>query len=259
MDSAPPPPINDPALDGYEYSDADSEFGGAPPRFDVSGPPPIFITRERAVKGLVFGGIGVIVLGAALGAVTAALDFAAPAVTGLVLGFAAAAGCRHGFRGRSVPQTRVAATMVAVLCVVLGFTSMIAGGWVFERTTAERVEVTRQDLDMGVEQLVREREMTHGTRDKGERILLDQRIGEAERLRGLTDPQIEDYLWVQQAGIGQPLIAYAKLRGSTAPIVRLGPGGKIVMLDKRLTAGLWIGEILLAAAIAVAGVLGPRR
>jgi len=259
MDTAPPPPINDAMLDGYDYVEPDSDTGARPGQFNAMGPPPMFITRERAIKGLVFGGIGVIVLGAAIGAVTAALGFAAPAVIGLVLGFAAAAGCRHGFRGRSVPQTRFAAGVVAVTCVVLGFAALVSSGWIFERTTAKRVEVTRQDLDVGGDQLLREREMTHRTRDAGERILLDRRIGETERLRGLTDAQIEDYLWVQQAGIAQPLLAYAALRGSTAPVVRLGPGGKVVMLDKNITAGLSIGEILLAAGIAVAGVLAPRR
>ncbi len=230
-----------------------------PTRFNPSALPPVFVTRERLVRGLVFGGITATVIGGAIGAAFAALDLAIPALEGVVIGLACGAGCRYGFAGRSVPQTRLGATSVAIVCTLLGFAAFLSGSWTIDRMTTGRAAIMRQDLDAGLEQLLRERELTHRSKEAGARILLDERIGETERLRGLSDAQLEDYLWVQQARVKQPMLAYGKLKATVGPIVRLGPDAKSIVLDEKATMGLVAAEVLMALILAARAVVGSRH
>jgi len=242
-----------------EMMPAGKRHHGSAARFDPSGPPPVFVTRERLVRGFVFGGITATVIGSTVGAALAAINIAIPALEGVVIGLACGAGCRYGFAGRSVPQTKMGAASVAVLCTLLGFVAFLSGSWTIDRMTSERAAITRQDLDAGLELLLREREMTHKSEKAGERVLLDKRIGETERLRRLSDPQLEDYLWVQQAKLNQPMLAYGKLRATLGPIVRLGPDTKSVVLSEEATMGLVAAELLMALVLAVRAVVGSKR
>jgi hypothetical protein len=248
-----------PVEETYEPMHVEERHAGAAPRFNPTGPPPVFVTRERLVRGLVFGGITATVIGGAVGAALAALDIAVPALAGIVIGLACGTGCRYGFAGRSVPQTKMAAASVAFLCTLLGFVAFLSGSWTIDRMTSDRATITRQDLDTGLEQLLRERELTHKSKEAGERILLDERIGETERLRELSDPQIEDYLWVQQARLNQPMLAYGKLKATLGPIVRLGPDARSIVLNEKATMGLLATEILMALVLAVRAVVAAKR
>ncbi len=90
-------------------------------------------------------------------------------------------------------------------------------------------------------------------------ILLNQRIEDTRRLRALSDPQLEDYLWIQQAQINQPLLAHAKLRMTFSPIVKMGPDGDTVSVPKGATLAIRLAEILAAMLLASRAVMPNRR
>lgn len=188
--------------------------------FDPKAPPPMYVTRDRWLRGFVFGGLAAALMGAVFGASLGALGIAVPVVSAVLLGLAGGASCRYGFGGRTSRQTRGRAFTAALCCAVFGFSGFFAGAWTVERLTGSRAEQTRSDLDRGLRGLLQQRART---KDAGTAIVLDQRIGEVERLRRRSDPELEDYLWVQEAQFNQPLVAYAKLRATNGPVIRLGP------------------------------------
>jgi len=226
-----------------------------PSRFDPAAPPPMFVTRERWTRGVVFGGVVAGAIGALLGAALAALGVVLPLAAALVVGIVAGFGCRYGFGGRSIRQTRPRAAFAAALATVAGFSAFLAGGWAVERLTGTRAEPTRADLDAGLEALIRKRGRMV---DAGERIVLDEQILEVENLRRRTDAQLEDYLWTQQAQIAQPLLAYGKLRATQGPVFRMGVENEPVRLPGPATAGVLGADVLLGVFLAVRGVSSRR-
>ena len=223
-------------------------------RFDPKAPPPMFVTRDRFFKGIVFGSLAAAFMGAMMGASLSALGFVIPAAATIVFSLAAGASCRYGFGGRSARQTRKLAAFAAVLCVAFGFGGFFAGSWTVERLTGGRAAQTRADLDNGLQSLLQQRART---KDAGAAIVLDQRIAEVERLRRRSDAELEDYLWVQEAQFNQPLVAYAKLRATRGPVVRLGPEAEPITVPDPGTPGILLAEVLVAIWIASRGV-APR-
>jgi hypothetical protein len=232
-------------------------------RFAPLAPPAMFVSGDRLLKALVLGSIFACALGAVLGGAQAAVQVALPGLAGIVLGLMGGLGCRLGLGGRSATRTIGRTGFVVALVLVAGFAGIVAGSWAVERYTgaADRdlngeadIEQTRADLDKGLRALVRERSRTT---DAGAAALLDVRITEAERLKHLTDAEVEDFLWKQQAGINQPLAAYAKLRVLNGPALKLGPGNEPVELPEHAPAAILAGEFLLALVLAIRGVM-PR-
>jgi hypothetical protein len=222
--------------------------------FDPKAPPPMYVTGSRFLRGVIFGGLAAAFMGAVIGASLGALGVAIPALAAALFALAAGASCRYGFGGRSARHTRGVAAFAAVLCAVLGFAGFFAGSWTVERLTGVRAPQTREDLDKGLQALLQERART---RDAGAAIVLDQRIGEVEMLRRRSDPELEDYLWVQEAQLNQPLLAYAKLRAMHGPVVKLGPDSEPIEVPEHAPAGALVGELILAMWIASRGV-APR-
>ncbi len=256
---ATPPATNGPGSYAGPEDPLLDALGGDPmargTSFDPAAPPPMFVSRDRLVRGMIFGAVTCCGLGVALGAALAAVGVALPAVVAVSLGLTAAMGCRYGFGGRSIRRTRGRAMATAALVASLGLVAFVAGGWIVERLTSTRASVTREDLAAGLESLVRKRGRTT---DASSQILLDQRIVEVERLRRRTDAQMEDYLWMQEAQLVQPLLAYGKLRVLRGPVVRLGPDSDPAELPRPVTAGLFGVEWLLAVFLAVRGVLAAH-
>jgi hypothetical protein len=246
-----------------EMFESTSFYEGHEVRFAPLAPPAMYVTGDRLLKGLLLGAIVTFALGAVLGGAQAAVQVALPGLAGIALGLVGGLGCRLGLGGRSAGRTIGRTGFVVALALVAGFAGVLAGAWAVERYTgvADRdlngetdVGQTRSDLDKGLRALVRERSRTT---DAGAAALLDLRITEAERLKHLSDAEIEDFLWTQQAGIGQPLAAYAKLRVLHGPSVKLGPGNDPVELPEHVPLAILGGEFLLALILAVRGVM-PR-
>ena len=113
----------------------------------------------------------------------------------------------------------------------------------------------REDLDVGLRTLLSRRIRTNNA---GDATLIDQKVAAVGRLNALSDAQIEDYLWIQQAQVNQALLAYTKLRATEFPVVRLGPEGEEVTLPKAATIALLLGEIVLAMFLATRAVRPSR-
>lgn len=247
-DFADAPLAADPFLAEEPGFDSHPEPAG---RFDPKAPPPMFVTRERFFRGIVFGGLAAAFMGAMLGASLGALGVVIPTLGAVVFALAAGASCRYGFGGRSARQTRGRAAFAAAIGVVLGFGGFFAGSWTVERLTGVRAPQARQDLDRGLQSLLQERART---RDAGAAIVLDQRIADVEMLRRRSDPELEDYLWVQEAQLNQPLLAYAKLRALKGPVVKLGPDAEPLEVPEHAPAAALAAELLVAVWIASRGV-----
>jgi hypothetical protein len=239
--------------------DQEVQRGGAfhetPAGFAPKALPPMYITRERLVRGLVLGGLGAAILGAAVGAALAAVRVAVPVAAALLLGFGGGAVCRYGLGSRTIRQTRGRARFAVAWAVLLAFSGLFAGGWAVERMTGSRADVTRRDLDAGLDHLLRKRGRTQ---DEGEKMLLQQRIVDVEALRRKSSAELEDYLWMQEAQLRPGLLAYSSLRAANGPFVKLGPDAQPMRIEKSLQLAALGAEMLVAFLIAVRAIL-PRR
>lgn len=268
-DMSPPPPSMsppmaggpgmDPGMEPAVYDDPFVEEGfpsGPIPVFEAKAPPPMYVTGERMFKGLVFGLVATAGLGFVLGGAFAAVGALVPGIAAVLMGLVAGASVRYGMGGRTTSATMFRTTTTVLLVVMLGFAAFFTGGWAVERLTGSRAAQTREDLDNGLRGLVRQRAQVQ---DTGTGLLLDQRIQEAERLKNMSDPQLEDYLWVQEAQINQPLLAYSKLRATNGPIVRLGAERDPIRVPFPATPAILLAEMIAAAILAIRGVIAKRR
>ena len=247
-----------------EMFDGNSFHGpGMEVRFAPQAPPPMYVTGDKLLKGFLLGSIMAGFVGAVLGGAAAAVQVSVPAVAGIALGVVGGLVCRHGFGGRSAMRTLGRTGFVVLLVLGVGFGCYVGGAWAVERHTgtADRdgdgrpdVQQTREDLDKGLRALLRERARTA---DAGAAALLDQRITETERVKHLSDPQLEDYLWSQKADINQPVAAYAKLRVTEGLLIRLGPDSDPVHLPDPAPLAILVGEVILAFILAMRAVM-PR-
>jgi hypothetical protein len=213
------------------------------PRFEARELPAMFITGERMVRGIIFGGLAALAMGAVLGASLGALKMAVPVVVGLVLALIAGPACRYGFGGRSAHDSTSRAATVLSIVVLVGFLGFLSGSWVVERFTGSRADQTRDDLEYGLSGLNAQLIRMH---DEGNRIVLQERIAEVHRLQNLTDAQLEDYLWTQEAQINQPLLAYATLRAWKGPAIRLGVDSDPIDVPSPGTPAILLGEVIVA-------------
>jgi hypothetical protein len=258
-----PSKVADVPSSGRDEMSFDSSYQGLDLRFAPLAPPPMFVTGDRLLKCFLFGGLVAVALGAVLGGAQAAVQAAIPGLAGVVLGLVGGIACRWGLGGRSAVRT-LGRTLLAVLpAMALGLAGVVAGSWAVERYTgtADRdangqpdVAQTREDLEKGLRALLRERSRTQ---EAGPAAVLDQRITETERLKHFSDAQLEDYLWNQRAGLGQPLVSYAKLRVLDGPALKLGPDSDPVELPEHAVPGILLGELLVALVLAVRAVM-PR-
>lgn len=244
-----PPPMAEDREETDEFPSTgylDDGLDGVGSRFAPQAPPPMVINRERFLRGLIFGSLTALATAAVLAAALASIGVALPAVTTLIFAFVAGVACRSGFSGRAASRSKARAIAVCVVIALFGFAGFFGGSWAVDRFTGDRAAQTRDDLEQGTRLLMAQRASTE---DAGLEVVLDQRIAEAERLRTLNNAQIEDYLWVQQAQINQPLLAYAKLRIMQGPVVRLGPDNDPIHLPQPAPAGIVLGELILAFVI----------
>jgi hypothetical protein len=183
-----------------------------------------------------------------------------------MLGLAGGAAFRFGLGGRSAGRTIGRTGFVLALMLVLGFAGAVAGSWAVERYTgtADRdqdgrpdVAQTREDLDKGLRELLRVRARTQDATQAGQAASLDIRIAGTEELKHLTDAELEDYLWMQRAGLGNGLVAYGKARVLEGPAVKLTPQSRPMELPENAVPGILIGEFLVAFALAIRAVM-PR-
>ena len=218
------------------------------PHFAPQAPPPMYLSGDRLVKGFIFGLVFTVLAGAVVGGALASVRILLPALAAAILGVVAGAACRYGFGGRSSAQTKTRAAAIATLVTLIGMAALLGGGWAIERMTGTRAAQTRDDLELGLRSLTRQR--TRGA-DAGTAIMLDQRIGEVERLRALSDAQIEDYLWTQEAQVRVAPLAHAKLRLTVGPTLRLGANGKTKAFEPPITGAIFGAEVLLALILAL--------
>jgi len=237
------------------HQGADLETFAADRLFAPKALPPMYLTKERLSRGVVFGSLGGAVVGAALGAAFAAVSFVVPAVTGAIAGFATGGLARYGFGGRTVRQTRTRARCALALAILFAFAGFLGGAYAVERITGSRADPARADLDKGLEQLLRRRSRT---RDEGEKMLLEQRIVAVEELLRRSSAEIEDYLWMQEAQVNQPLLAFAALRVTKGPLLKLGADAKPVHLEKPLNAGGFLIEMIIGF-LAASRLVMPHR
>jgi len=231
------------------YAEADLAY--EVPRFDVAALPPMYLTRERVVRGLVFGGLATLLAGVVLGAALGAIKLVLPGALAILLALVAAPACRYGFGGRAAKRSlgRARITLIAVL--TLGMVGYLGGSWMVDRITGTRTARTREDLDRGLASLLAKEA---GIRDEGTRIVVQRRIAETRRLQSMSDAQLEDYLWVQQGGIKIPLAAYAKMRVLRGPIARLGADSDPLRLPAPAPAGVLLAEVALGFFLGMRGL-----
>ncbi len=223
--------------------------------FDPKAPPPMFVTGDRILRGLLVSSIATLLIGAVFGGALASLSLRLPVAGALVLGWIAGLSCNRAFGGRAARGTLGRAFAVVLVGVTVGYVGYFTGGWVMERLLGSRVEQTRADLDRGVKSLSRQR--GHIT-DEGMAIVLDQRIARVNELHRMTDAELEDYLWVQEAQLNQPLLAYIKLRATRGPLVRLGSDAEPIVVKQEMNLAALGGEMLLAAILAML-LVGARK
>jgi len=119
-----------------------------------------------------------------------------------------------------------------------------------------RVAGVRADIDQGLASLGNQRKLTT---DEGVRIVIDERIAQARRLKDLPDARLEDYIWVQQAQLWPAPLAYAKLRALHGPLVRLGPDAKPMRVEPSQNLAALGGEVALAVLFGAWLVTGGHR
>ena len=81
-------------------------------RFQAQAPPPMFITRKRLMRGIIFGALAAGTFAAVLGAAMAAVSIDAPAVSAVVIALIGRAACSSGFGGRSAGRTKTRAPLM---------------------------------------------------------------------------------------------------------------------------------------------------
>jgi hypothetical protein len=237
---------------GYDdHREPHDDMFDMPMRFEAKAPPPMIITRERLFRGVVFGGLTAAFIGIVAGAAMTAVGFDIPGIAAVLIALIGGAAVRSGFGGRTARQTKGRAVVVCTLIAVLGFAGVTAGSWTVARFTGGRAAQTRKELDEGLRGL---RDQYADASDAGVAILLKQRVEEARRLQSLSDAELEDYIWVQQARINQPLLAYAKLRHTTAPIVRLGEKAKPIRLPMEAVIGIRAALVIATIILALRAV-----
>ena len=254
-----------PAAPPPEFREAPQAFRGPPePAFDLPAyfdpkePPPLSMSWDRMLRGMLFGGVTTLAVGAAVGAAFAATGIVIPGVAALLMALVAGAAVRHGMGGRTAARTRFYAILAILVAVSVGYGGILTGSWLVERYTGTRAAVTRKDLDEGRKLLAKNLARADKVDDVAERTMLETRLRRAERIEALSDPQLEDYLWTQQAQINQPLVAYAKLRVMNAPLLKLGADREPVEAPENAPPAIVGGELLLAMLIAYLGVR-PKR
>ena len=252
----PPPktPAGSPAPQAF---DPIGNFEG-PTHFDPRALPPMFMTWDRMLRGMLLGGILTACLGMALGGGLAATGLTVPGVAAIAMALVAGAAARLGMGGRSAHRTRFYAMLTVVFVVVAGYGGIIGGSWVVERFTGDRADITRRDLEAGHRQLALELARADKAGDATNYTLIETRLKQVERLEAASDPQIEDYLWTQQAQINQPLIAYGKLRVMEGPLLKLGADRDPVEGPKNATLGVVGLELLVGFFLAYRGVKSKR-
>ena len=246
----------EPAFGGYDdHDDHHDDLLDMPTRFEAKAPPPMIITRERLTRGLVFGCLAGGLIGTVAGAATTAVGFDIPGVAAVLIALLGGAAVRSGFGGRTARQTMGRALAVCTLVAVVGFAGTVVGSWTVARFTGSRAAETRKELEDGLRGL---RDQYADASDAGVAIVLKQRVEEARRLQSLSDAELEDYIWVQQAQINQPLLAYAKLRYTDAPIVRLGEKAKPIRLPREAVLGIRAALIIATVILAMRAVRPTR-
>ncbi|MHC4225693.1 MAG: TFIIB-type zinc ribbon-containing protein [Planctomycetota bacterium] len=228
--------------------------GDALTRFDPRRPPPMFLTRDRLARGLIFGMLTTLFGGVVFGAALSAVSVTIPGVAMLVLALLGGAACRSGFGGRAASRSKVRALAASVLIAALGMAGLFLGSWGIDRFTGTRADQTHIDLRRGQRELFSQ---MGNTEDAGLEVVLEQRINEVERLNALSDAEIEDYLWVQEAQLWPPILAYSKLKATRGPVVRLGPDSEPVSLPMAATLAILVVEFVLAG-IVVSRAVAPR-
>jgi len=257
MAAAPPPdPFGGPPQIPHGLGE-DMGFA-APPGFDPKTPPPVFMTWDRMLRGIVIGGIMTASIGAAIGGGFAAIGLVIPGVAALVMALMAGSAVRYGMGGRAASRTRGFAMTAVVLAVLMGYTGILTGSWLVERFTGERASITRNDLKVGSEDLTLQLGRAQKIGDVTKTTTLQTRLKRVERLEDSTDAQLEDYLWVQQAQISQPFVAYAKLRVTDGPVLKLGLDNDAIEMPKHSAAGVVGLELLLGIFLAWRGVRSKR-
>lgn len=236
---------------GYDDPEADRDLLETPSRFEVRAPPPMIITRERLSRGLVFGMLAGGLVGTVVGAATTAVGFDIPGIAAILIALLGGAAVRSGFGGRTARQTKGRAIVVCSLVAIVGFAGVVAGSWTVARFTGIRAAETRKELEAGLRGL---QDQYADASDAGTAIVLKQRVAEARRLQTLSDPELEDYLWIQQARLNQPLLAYAKLRYTDAPIVRLGERAKPIRLPREAVLSIRAALIIATTILALRAV-----
>lgn len=254
----------DAPMTGRDEMTFEANYGqGLDLHFAPLSPPPMFATGDRLFRALLGGGAIACLLGAIAGGAQAAVEVAIPGLSAIVLGLFGGAAFRFGLGGRSAGRTLGRTSFVIMLVLALGFAGVLGGAWVVERytATADRdangqpdVPQTREDLERGLRELLRVRSRTQ---DAGTAVLLDVRITETERLKHMTDAELEDYLWQQKAELGHPLVAYGKLRVMDGPALKIAPKSAPVQLPEHAVPGILIGEFLVAFILALRAVT-PR-
>ncbi|MHC4958306.1 MAG: TFIIB-type zinc ribbon-containing protein [Planctomycetota bacterium] len=240
----------------FEPGDDESLVESGPRRFEAKAPPPMFVTGERLLRGFVFGIVSATATGAILGAAFTATGISVVGVSAIIIAFMGGSALRGGFGGRSAHQTLVRAALICIVAMSAGFSGLIAGSWTIARFTAPRADQARKDINEGLYGLG---EQYANVDDAGAAVMLKQRMEATEELQRLSDAQLEDYLWIQQAQINQPLLAYAKLWATEFPVIQVADKMKPVTLPTSGVVPIRAGELLLAIILALRAVRPRHR
>lgn len=230
----------------------------APPSFDPKTPPSVFMTWDRMVRGIVIGGLMTASLGTAIGGGFAAIGLVIPGIAALVMALIAGSAVRFGMGGRSASRTRGFAMTAVAFAVMMGYTGILTGSWLVDRFTGDRALITRNDLKLGSEDLTLQLGRAQKVGDVAKTTTLETRLKRLERLEASTDAQLEDYLWVQQAQINQPFVAYAKLRVTDGPVLKLGLDNDAIEVPQHAATGVVGLELLIGIFLAWRGVRSKR-
>jgi len=246
----PPIPAGMDGMDGMEFM--------APTSFAPKTPPPVFMTWDRMLRGTLLGSLITVSIGAAVGGGLAATGLVIPLVAAIVMGLVSGTAVRFGMGGRSAARTRAFAMLTVLVVVASGFFGLLTGSWLVDRFTGERAEITRKDLKVGREDLTMQLGRAQKIGDATRSTTLETRLNRIERLEASSDPQLEDYLWIQQAQINQPLVAYGKLRVTVGPVVKFGLDQDAIEMPKNAASGVVGLELLIALFLAWRGVRAKR-